>query len=764
MSDRSQRILAGIISGLVIAVTIHVSTRSDGGFISDLVQGYENRSYDSRMKARASFSEEGSIDDVIIIDIDLSSVEAMGNYYDWPHSYHGQLIDVVSSGNPEALIFDIIFDPKVTDNYDLVNALSQNQKTVDPDLKEYTEQFLVAQNPYRLVESTSKSNKVHHTLVLENADTLNFLYPMEELPGGYTAKNHTINVPESVSKNLPSAERIGNLHFDLLTASHGMGTPNFPSDGDGIIRRSPTAIRFEGTNQVFPSITMSAVMDILGIPEDGFNYDFSKLTLELIDTTGTVVRSIPIDEKGRMYVNYYGLFKTFTYIPYVYCFDPEMLDPTYWKDKVAIVGSSLAGLGDLKSTAVQKTFAGPEIHANVIHSILKNEFVQPVSDAKHLLFLILISILVGIFSGLPNKPFWGFAVVIVSGLSWVLFATNQFLAHGIMWDVVRPISAMTLAQLSVFSFHFLVMEKDKRFLKETFGTYISPDLIDQMVDSKEEPKLGGSEEVHTAFFTDIESFSAFSEEMSAKKLVELLNLYLTDMTTILLDNKGTLDKYIGDAIVAFFGAPMPVKNHEYCACKTALDMQAQLKVLREQWISEGDRWTQKVHKMQNRIGIHTGLMVTGNMGSEQRMNYTMMGDTVNLAARLESSCKQYGIYTQISEDTYKAIKDDILCREVDRMVVMGRKEPITTYELIAIKGEEDENAVSFVQTYHKALELYRSQEWDKAKVLFEGLDKKEEMFPGRKTNPSRVYMDRCDDYKKNPPSKNWDGVTILTKK
>ena len=155
------------------------------------------------------------------------------------------------------------------------------------------------------------------------------------------------------------------------------------------------------------------------------------------------------------------------------------------------------------------------------------------------------------------------------------------------------------------------------------------------------------------------------------------------MTTILLDNKGTLDKYIGDAIVAFFGAPMPVKNHEYCACKTALDMQAQLKVLREQWISEGDRWTQKVHKMQNRIGIHTGLMVTGNMGSEQRMNYTMMGDTVNLAARLESSCKQYGIYTQISEDTYKAIKDDILCREVDRMVVMGRKEPITTYEKIS---------------------------------------------------------------------------------
>ena len=263
-----------------------------------------------------------------------------------------------------------------------------------------------------------------------------------------------------------------------------MGTPNFSSDGDGIIRRSPTAIRFEGTNQVFPSITMSAVMDILGISENGFKYDFKNLTLELIDTSGVAVRSIPIDDQGRIYVNYYGLFKTFTYIPYLYCFDPEMLDPTYWENKVAIVGSSLAGLGDLKSTSVQKTFAGPEIHANVIHSILKDEFIYPVSDRKHLVFLILVSIFVGVISGIPNKPFWGFLVILFSGLFWLLFATDQFLAHGIAWDVVRPILAMTFSQLSVFSFHFLIMEKDKRFLKDTFGTYISPELIEQMVEKK----------------------------------------------------------------------------------------------------------------------------------------------------------------------------------------------------------------------------------------------------------------------------------------
>jgi adenylate cyclase len=333
-----------------------------------------------------------------------------------------------------------------------------------------------------------------------------------------------------------------------------------------------------------------------------------------------------------------------------------------------------------------------------------------------------------------------------------------------MWDVVRPITAMTFTQLSVFSFHFFIMEKDKRFLKDTFGTYISPELIEQMVEKKEEPKLGGHEKVHTAFFTDIESFSSFSEQMPAKKLVELLNVYLTEMTTILLNCRGTLDKYIGDAIVAFFGAPMPVKDHEFWACKAALEMQKKLIELRKKWVLEEDRWPENVHNMQNRIGIHTGLMVTGNMGSEQRMNYTMMGDTVNLAARLESSCKQYGIYTQISNDTYKAIKNKIICREIDRVVVLGKKEPVTTYELVALKDEETEEMVNFINTFHKALKLYRNQEWDNAKSLFQITNEKENMFLGRKTNPSLVYLARCERYKKTPPDKNWNGVTKLTKK
>ncbi len=764
MSDRQKRMLVGLVSGLLLSLIVYSLSNSPGSFFTELIQGYELRSYDNRMKTRASFSEEGSIDQVVLVDIDLSSIEAMGNYYDWPHAYHGQLIDVMSSGNPNAVMFDIIFDPKSTYEHELVGALASELGETEKELHEAAGQYLVNNDPYRLVQSTFDSPVIHHSLVIERPDTLNYLYPMDSIPEAYDASEHVLKIPPEVAKRLPTGERIGNLHFELLNAAHHMGAANFPADADGIIRRAPTAIHFDGSGDVFPSITMSAVMDILDIPPDGLDYDLDNNILRLNNTAGETIRIIPVDDQGRMPVNYFGPFKTFTYIPYLYCFDPEMLDPTYWEGKVAIVGSSLAGLGDLKSTSVQKSFPGPEIHANVIHSILQNDFVKPVSSSTNLRIVILLSCLLGLVSGVPGKPFWGFGFLILFGASWVVFATGQFLNHGMMWDVVKPVTSLALTQLSLFSFTFLVMDRDKRFLKDTFGTYISPELIEQMVEGKEEPKLGGDEAFHTAFFTDVQDFSTISEQLTATDLVELLNVYLTDMTTILLENQGTLDKYIGDAIVAFYGAPVPIKDHAYKACKTALEMQERLELLRKEWINEGERWPEIVHSMQNRIGIHSGPMVTGNMGSEQRMNYTMMGDAVNLAARLESSCKFYGIYTQITEDTYAEVKDKVVVREMDRIIVKGRNNPVTTYELISLSDQQPEYMKELLPGFQEALELYRSREWEKAVALFSSLEKYEKMVPGRSTNPCSIYSERCRSYEKNPPPENWDGVTKLKSK
>ncbi|MBT4828279.1 MAG: adenylate/guanylate cyclase domain-containing protein, partial [Candidatus Marinimicrobia bacterium] len=573
MTDRQKRILIGLMMGIGVSLFVHHATRISGFFLTDLIDGYEYKSYDTRMKSRASFSEEASIDDVVIIDIEQNSVESLGNYHEWPHAYHGQLTDVVSSGNPKALIFDIIFDEKGADNYYLVDALASNQTEPSPELQQVANQYLANYDPTQFVRSTSKSTVAHHALVFENSDSINFLYAMDQLPEAYDAKNHVLDISPEIAEKLPTAERLGNTYFNLLTSAHGAGAANFPQDEDGMIRRAPTAIHFKGSGEVFPTLIFSAVMDILDIPANGFLYDFDNHLLRLRDSTGTTVREIPIDDQGRMYVNYYGMFKTFYYIPYMYCFDPEMLDPSYWEGKVALVGASLPGLMDLRNTPVQETFAGVEIHANVIHSILQNEFVKRTSNSQNFLSILLLAALIGALSAVPNKPFWGFFILGLGVMGWQLFSYSQFLEHRFMWEIIRPTLSMALVQLGVFSYTFLILDKDKRFLKNTFGTYISPKLIDQMIDEKTEPQLGGVEEIHTAFFTDIQSFSAFSEEMTATDLVELLNSYLTDMTTILLENQGTLDKYIGDAIVAFFGAPMPVKNHEYWACKTALEMQ-----------------------------------------------------------------------------------------------------------------------------------------------------------------------------------------------
>jgi adenylate cyclase len=450
MTDRQKRILMGLVMGIGASLFVHHATRISGFVLTDLIDGYEYKSYDTRMKSRASFSEEASIDDVVIIDIEQNSVESLGNYHEWPHAYHGQLTDVVSSGNPKALIFDIIFDEKGAGNYYLVDALASNQTEPLPELQQVANQYLANNDPTQFIRSTSKSTVAHHALVFENSDSINFLYAMDQLPEAYDAKNHVLDISPEIAEKLPTAERLGNTYFNLLTSAHGVGAANFPQDEDGMIRRAPTAIHFKGSGEVFPTLTISAVMDVLGIPANGFLYDFDNHLLHLRDTTGTIVREIPIDEQGRMYVNYYGMFKTFYYIPYMYCFDPEMLDPSYWDGKVALVGSSLPGLMDLRNTPVQETFAGVEIHANVIHSILQNEFVKRSSNRQNFLSILLLAVLIGTLSAVPKKPFWGFLILGLGAMGWQIFSYSQFLEQRFMWEVIRPTLSMVLAQLGVF--------------------------------------------------------------------------------------------------------------------------------------------------------------------------------------------------------------------------------------------------------------------------------------------------------------------------
>ncbi len=432
--------------------------------------------------------------------------------------------------------------------------------------------------------------------------------------------------------------------------------------------------------------------------------------------------------------------------------------------KIFLVGSTVQGLFDIVSTPIDDHYPGVEVHASLVNSFLTNTFVRRLSEWQDFLILLLVAMVIGILTFFL-KPVWGAIVGAAAIFAYFLIAMTVFTESRLWIEIARPILAVVITFSGVMVLRYITEEKDRKFLQSTFKQYLSPELIDIMYSSKQQPKLGGDEGIRTAFFTDIQGFSTISEKLgSPSRLVELLNEYLTEMTDILLRHFGTLDKYEGDAILAFFGAPMPMDDHAKQACLTALDMQARLADLRKKWASEEDKWPAIVHGMRMRVGINSGPIVTGNMGSRTRLNYTMMGDTVNLAARLESAAKQYGVFIMISNFTYEMVKNDFEVRQLDKITVVGKSEPVTVFELLAAKGKLSPELVAMRDRYAKGLAYFYKQEWDQA---MEALAESEKLEPYRAfaaTSPSAEFIRYSRNYKANPPGKDWDGVNRLTAK
>ena len=464
-------------------------------------------------------------------------------------------------------------------------------------------------------------------------------------------------------------------------------------------------------------------------------------------------------------INFRGPGRTYPVVPYYRILRDE-IEPAFFKDKIVLVGAFALSLHDSFPTpfSASRPTAGVEIHSNFVETLVANDPIVPFPQWGHItIFFILSAVTIRI--AIRLKPLKAAATVLVLIGAYV-FATSYLLSVNLLWVLqVPPLFGIVLAYGGITLDNYIREQRKSIFLRRTFGAYLSPELIEEMVKTGTEPKLGGSSGVRTAYFTDIASFSAFSEVLTATDLVKLLNEYLTGMTDILLAEGGTLDKYEGDAIVAFFGAPIFQKDHAARALRTALSMQQRLARLREQWTAEGEKWPDVVKRMRMRIGVNSGEIVTGNMGSRTRMNYTMMGDTVNTAARLEAAAKQYGIYIHCTTATlHLAGSDDFEWRSIDKVRVVGKSEAVEAVEIMALKGQLAQDQIQMRTLYHQGLGLYKQQKWDEAKAMFAGSEKLEEVFPGRPTTPSRVYMARCDHFKVDPPSADWDGTWTLMSK
>ena len=305
-----------------------------------------------------------------------------------------------------------------------------------------------------------------------------------------------------------------------------------------------------------------------------------------------------------------------------------------------------------------------------------------------------------------------------------------------------------------------------------FGTYVSPQLVDNMVNSGEEPQLGGHEAEITPYFSDIQGFSKFSELLPPAKLVELMNEYLTACTDIVLAQGGALDKYIGDAVVAMFGGLVPLEDHALRACIASQLVHRKLLALREKWRGEGDKWPDIVWAMQSRIGLNSGLTTVGNMGSHARFNYTMMGDNVNLAARMESGAKAYGVYTIVTEATKLGCEkyggDQVVFRYLDKIVVKGRTIPVPIYEIVGLKEDVTAQTRECLGLFEQGIARYLAQDWDAAEALFRRSAELEPNQPGKtpgvESNPSLTLVARCSYMRAHPPEAGWDGVYVMKEK
>ncbi len=424
------------------------------------------------------------------------------------------------------------------------------------------------------------------------------------------------------------------------------------------------------------------------------------------------------------------------------------------KGSFCIIGQTGTSTTDIGVTPFEKEYMNVGIHANVANTIFSRSFLDNLPWWYSAVFAFIISILLSMLIR-NRKPVSSVIIGFTFTLVIMTIIAGYFIMTGTYIPLMTPSLSIFFTAILLFLFNFFTLEKEKSFLRNAFSHYLSTDVINELISNPDKLNLGGEKKELSAMFTDIQGFSTISEKLDPTDLVRLLNAYLTAMSDIVLDLRGTIDKYEGDAIIAFFGAPVEYAQHAAHACHAAVKMKRIEFDLNERFVTE----KMTPSPLFTRIGINTGPMVVGNMGTPKKMDYTIMGNAVNLAARLEGVNKQYGTGILISDDTYKAGGDDFTVRKLDRVRVVGIQTPVRLYELIEEKSDTDRQTLEGLEVFHSALDLFEEKKWSEAEKLFSSVL---DILP--EDGPAKTYLSRCREYRKKPPKDSWDGVFNLTTK
>jgi len=650
--DWIQRLVIGLCIGLLVTIFIQ-----DTFYEFGLFHKLHLSTIDHRFNQRGPLVRDGTELDVVILGISRESFETAPDPYPFPRHYYARAIRNLNKLGAKVIGIDLIFDTPVYQDPEqdevLYNEIKEAENTVLAGI-------------LRGVERRGEAEAV----IVQEGDTF------------------------------------GNIFFE---ADSSLGFVQMRKDADGVVRRYPVSMLTRDGARMMPSFG-TAILN----RHDGRN----ALTQPHIDNNKFILgdRTIPRMAETA-YINYYGPSGTFTHFDLIDVIDDETfttqdeirygvaLDIFYdfvatnpFEDKVVLIGPVFPESQDLHATPVHPEGApdfnemyGVEIHANMIQAMLDNNYLKPVSNFTASLIVILtgffLFMLITVIKAIKSRHQFLLeilAILIAAGAVYLVFYTADwyFINQNLIIPVVGPVASIILGYFGTAVHQYLTERRQKEMVKSIFGHYVSPSIVNELISDTNKLRLGGERRELTVLFSDIAGFTSISEELPPEELVDLLNEYLDAMTNIIIKNIGTLDKYEGDAIMAFWGAPIPLRDHAYYACLSAIEMQQALNQL-----DEGSGKNKKKINLQTRIGINTGDMIVGNMGGKERFDYTVIGDNVNLAARLEVTNKNYGTNIIISHNTYQHVKDYVIVRELDTIIVKGKTEGTTIYELIDMRKD-----------------------------------------------------------------------------
>lgn len=696
---------------------------------------------------------------LIYVDVDAKAINLMGER-PFPRIFYAEVVNALFNyGHAKAIGIDIVFSDAAQSFLTDAQKIAQDNENFRQVIQSHPNLVLAAAYTPRINELSTKK--------YDELTEFPFLYR------GYTDPDNNA-LPEQPGFNLLGMR--GNVA--IINVDEGFS----PSS---IARWVPTFAKTPGPTYYTMAAELARIY--YDQPKDAYVLTDSELSLKSND--GQTFFTIPLIEGQLVEVNWFSKFfsdknprfsmaDVLLAIAWMHEGAPIEKQKSeeffnYFKNAIILIGPVDPLLQDLAPTSMDsEPVPKVGIHGNLLKTIFAGEYITRLSERSEYLITLVLTFLIS-FLALNSFKYSG-ASKVVSGfvlIAYGVMAFYLFTYYNIIIPFITPIGSSTSTAFIGLILKLLQEEKQRSRIKNMFGTYVSPALVSQMVESEEEPQLGGVEEYVTAFFSDVQNFSTFSEKLSPSELVELMNEYLTEMTNIIQEHGGTLDKYIGDAIVAIYGAPVKLADHAYRACITSCHIQRKQAELRQLWSQRSGEHIDLIASMQTRIGLNTGLATVGNMGSKTRFNYTMMGDTVNLAARCESGAKSYGIYTMITGTTKEEAEkysQDLCFRFIDKIIVKGRTAPESVYELVATRKDIVPETQSCLDLFDAGMKFYLNKDWSLAISKFEEASRYEINQPGKapgvSTNPSLVFIERCHYMQKTPPPDNWDGVYTMTTK